>query len=258
MYNLETEAEEIMNETRHEYLGGGITAVVSSAHSFGTDAVLLADFAAPSKKTVCCDLGSGCGIIPLLWCRKEGGKITAVELQPLGVSQINQAVELNGLSERLTAVNADLRELKGKVPFGCFDLVTMNPPYKASGAGIESAASSDKIARHETMCRLSDVCAAAAKLLNFGGRFCVCIRPERLCELFCEMRSAGIEPKKLRLVAKCPEKAPWLVLVEGRRGGKSGMNVMPDLFVHAPNGEYSAEMKKIYGDYLPENRGESN
>lgn len=247
-----------MDGTRHEYLGGGITAVVSEAHSFGTDAVLLAHFASPGKRAVCCDLGSGCGIIPLLWCRHEGGRITAVELQPLGVKQIEAAIELNSLSDRLTAVNADLRDLKGKVPFGCFDLVTMNPPYKASGAGIESSSAPDKIARHETMCSLSEVCAVAAKLLNFGGRFCVCIRPERLCELFCEMHSAGVEPKRLRLVAKCPGKAPWLVLVEGRRGGKSGMTVMPDLFVHGEDGGYSAEMKEIYGDYLPENRGEGN
>ena len=247
-----------MDGTRHEYLGGGITAVVSEAHSFGTDAVLLAHFASPGKWAVCCDLGSGCGIIPLLWCRHEGGRITAVELQPLGVKQIEEAIELNSLSDRLTAVNADLRDLKGRVPFGCFDLVTMNPPYKASGAGIESSSAPDKIARHETMCSLSEVCAVAAKLLNFGGRFCVCIRPERLCELFCEMCSAGVEPKRLRLVAKCPGKAPWLVLVEGRRGGKSGMTVMPDLFVHGGDGGYSAEMKEIYGDYLPENRGEGN
>ncbi len=247
-----------MDGTRHEYLGGGITAVVSEAHSFGTDAVLLAHFASPGKRAVCCDLGSGCGIIPLLWCRHEGAGITAVELQPLGVKQIEAAIELNSLSDRLTAVNADLRDLKGRVPFGCFDLVTMNPPYKASGAGIESSSAPDKIARHETMCSLSEVCAAAAKLLNFGGRFCVCIRPERLCELFCEMRFAGVEPKRLRFVAKCPGKAPWLVLVEGRRGGKSGMTVMPDLFVHGEDGGYSAEMKEIYGDYLPENRGEGN
>ena len=246
-----------MQEFRKEYLGAGITAFVSNSHIFGTDAVLLADFAAPSKKARCCDLGSGCGIIPLLWCKRETGKITAVEIQPLAVEQINAAIEFNSLSERLEAVNADLRELKGKVPFGCYDVVTMNPPYKASGAGIESRSGADKIARHETMCSLSDVCAAAKKLLNFGGRLCMCIRPERLCELFCEMRAADIEPKRLRLVSKLPGKAPWLALVEGRRGGRSGMTVEPELFVYGDSDEYSDEMKKIYGDYLLENRGEN-
>ncbi len=204
-----------MDGTRHEYLGGGITAVVSEAHSFGTDAVLLAHFASPGKWAVCCDLGSGCGIIPLLWCRHEGGRITAVELQPLGVKQIEEAIELNSLSDRLTAVNADLRDLKGRVPFGCFDLVTMNPPYKASGAGIESSSAPDKIARHETMCSLSEVCAVAAKLLNFGGRFCVCIRPERLCELFCEMRSARGRAEAAAARRKVPGQSP----VARARGG---------------------------------------
>lgn len=246
-----------MQEFKKEYLGAGITAFVSNSHIFGTDAVLLADFAAPSKKARCCDLGSGCGIIPLLWCKRETGKITAVEIQPLAVEQINAAIEFNSLSERLEAVNADLRELKGTVPFGCYDVVTMNPPYKASGAGIESRSGADKIARHETMCSLFDVCAAAKKLLNFGGRLCMCIRPERLCELFCEMRAADIEPKRLRLVSKLPGKAPWLALVEGRRGGRSGMTVEPELFVYGDSGEYSDEMKKIYGDYLLENRGEN-
>lgn len=247
-----------MDKFRKEYLGSGITAFVSDSHSFGTDAVLLADFSSPSKRSVCCDLGSGCGIIPLLWCKKETGKITAVELQELAVEQINAAIEYNSLSERLSAVNADLRELKGSVPFGCFDLVTMNPPYKASGAGIESRSGADKIARHETMCTFWDICAAAKKLLNFGGKLCMCIRPERLCELMLEMHSAGIEPKRLRLVAKCPGKAPWLALIEGRRGGKSGITVEPELFVHGADGGYSEEMKKIYGDYLLENRGENS
>lgn len=246
-----------MEEFRKEYLGSGITAFVSQAHSFGTDAVLLADFANPSKKSVCCDLGSGCGIIPLLWCKKETGKITAVEIQPLGTKQTEAAIEFNSLQNRLTAVNSDLKDLKGKVPFGFFDVVTMNPPYKASGAGIESSGNADKIARHETMCSLSDICESAKKLLNFGGRFCMCIRPERMAEMICEMHAAGIEPKRMKLVSKCPGKAPWLVLVEGRRGGKPGITVEPELFVHSADGSYSDEMKKIYGDYLLENRGEN-
>ena len=35
------------------------------------------------------------------------------------------------------------------------------------------------------------------------------------------------------------------------------MTVEPELFVHGENG-YSDEMKRIYGDYLLENRGENN
>lgn len=242
-----------MNEMREEYLGSGITAFISAAHGFGTDAVLLADFAAPSSRSKCCDLGTGCGIIPLLWCRGKAAKAVGVELQPAACEQFRRAIEFNSLEGRAECVNADLRELKGVLPFGAFDIVTMNPPYKAEGAGIESSDEAERLARHGLTCTFDDMCLAASKLLNFSGRFCVCLRPERLCELFVAMRENGIEPKRLRLVAKTHGKAPWLALVEGRRGGKPGMTVEPQFAVYDGD-EYSQAMKDIYGDYLFENR----
>ncbi len=245
-----------MSDIRKEYLGGGIICFVSDEHRFGTDAVLLADFANPGGKTVSCDLGTGCGIIPLLWCKKNTGHITAVEIQKDGFEQTVKAIEYNSLEKRITAFNCDLREIKNELPCGSFNLVTMNPPYNAQGTGIISGAQSDKIARHETLCTLEDVCAAAAYLLNFGGRFCTCIRPERLCEMFGFMRKAGLEPKRMKLVSKIDGSAPWLALIEAKKGSKPGMIVESELHVYGENGEYSDKMKEIYKDYLFENRGE--
>ena len=48
------------------------------------------------------------------------------------------------------------------------------------------------------------------------------------------MRSHGIEPKRLRFLAKSPDAAPSLLFVEGKRGGKSGLIIEPPL---VPNGE---------------------
>ena len=44
---------------------------VSREHRFGTDAFLLAGFSRPRQGEKVCDLCSGCGIIPLLWLRRE-------------------------------------------------------------------------------------------------------------------------------------------------------------------------------------------
>ncbi len=243
-----------MEDFKKEYLGSGITAFVSPEHTFGTDAVLLADFANVKKSDKCCDLGTGCGIIPLLWCKSESKKIYAVEISEKAVSQLKTAVEYNSLGGRIEIIHSDLNELKGKAEFGSFNLVTMNPPYTASGAGIISSSAADKIARHETLCTFDDICRCASKLLNFGGRLCMCIRPERMCELFSVMQKNGIEPKRLKLVAKNHGSAPWLALIEGRRGGKSGIRVEPELLIYGSGGEYSPEMKNIYKDYLLEQR----
>ncbi len=237
-------------ETEHiEYLGDSVGVIVSDAHTFGTDAMLLADFAAPKKKTVACDLGTGCGIIPMLWLR-DGlcSRIDGVEIQKQAVSQFRRSIAANK-TERVFAHSADLRALDGVLPSGRYDLVTMNPPYKALRAGRESALPQENIARHETLCTLSDVAASAARLLKYGGRFCLCIPPERLFEAMHMMETHAIEPKRLRTVAKNPDSAPWLCLLEGRRGGKRGLRIEPGLFLYTADGNPSAELHRIHRDY---------
>ena len=239
-----------MEELRSEYLGKGISVLVSRSHGFGTDAILLAHFARAKRNELICDMGTGCGIIPLLWCREERcRKITALDIKPQACYQLSESVKLNGLAEKIEVLNADLKELKGVLPFGKYDLVTMNPPYKAPSAGIKSASEADLTARHETACTLDDVVKSASELLRFGGRLCLCQRPERLCDIFCAMRKYSIEPKRLRTVAQACGKAPWLILVEGRKGGKSGMVIEPDFFI-MDGEDYSRELKLIYKDYF--------
>ena len=96
------------------------------------------------------------------------------------------------------------------------------------------------------MCSIEDVCKAAAKLLQFGGRLCVCQRPERLLDVLEAMRQEKIEPKRVRFVQKRGDTAPWLFLAEGRKGAKRFLKVEPPLLIQDENGEFSPELKKIY------------
>lgn len=234
---------------RLEPLGGKMKIYVSPDYTFGTDAVLLCNFAAIRQKENACDLGTGCGIIPLLWCNGKTGAITAVEIQPQACFLLSQSIEYNCLSDKVTVINADLRFLYGKLKPGSFDLVTINPPYKPVGTGIESASAADKIARHETMCTLTDAVKAASRLLRFGGRFCLCHKPERLSDILYTMREYGVEAKRLRFVVKKHGCEPWLVLVEGKRGAKSHLKVEKDLAMYDEDGNATEELKSIYGEY---------
>ena len=217
---------------RFESLGGGVWVCVSEAHRFGTDAFLLADFAAPRKKDRVCDLGTGCGILPLyLYQRYSVASCCGVELQEDAALQFQKGIERSGAGERLRALCADLKDAPGLLPKAGFDLVTCNPPYKANGAGIESGDPAARIARHEISCTVGDVCRSASALLRFGGRLCLCQRPERLADVICGMRENGLEPKRLRFVAKNPAGRPWLFLIEGKKGSKPFMQTEPPLFL---------------------------
>ncbi len=234
--------------SKKEPIGNGYFINVSKNHAFGTDAVLLASFAASKKVKRHCDLGAGCGIISMLLVRD------GVVAHSDGVEISDEAVALarrtaaEYAEDRFTPVLSDLCELKGILPFSEYDLVTCNPPYKAEGAGIISESSADKVARHETACSLGDIIKTASRLLKSGGRFCICQRPERMSDIINLMREYKVEPKILRLVAKRVGEEPWLILIEGRRDGKSGMRIMPTLYVYEDD-EYSEEMMKIYGPY---------
>ena len=219
-------------------------------YHFSTDTILLADFAAPQKGVKAADLGAGCGTIPLLWTRNDSAlDITAVEIQSEACELFERSVELNEL-DNIKIVNADLKELAGVVPFGCFDLVSCNPPYKLGGSGVKNPEDKKLIARHEESCTIDDVCRAAKNLLQFGGKFVMCQRPERLTDVLTSMRANDLEPKRIRFVQQREGKAPKLFLVEGRRGGKRGfLDVLPTLFIEDENGGFSQEMLQIYGDY---------
>ncbi len=241
----------LKNNEELQPLGNGINVIVSDEHHFFTDTILLADFAKPKAKETAVDLGTGCGTIPLLWCKENAPKhIYAVEIQENGADMTQRSVVLNKLEDKITVVNKDLKELKGVLPFGCFDVVACNPPYKPIGTGVVSQGHSHSIIRHESSCTVDDVVKSAVSLLRFNGRFCLCLRPERLTDVITAFRNNGVEPKRLRMVQQRKDKAPKLFLIEGKRGGKQGgLVVLPTLLIENDNGEFSDEMMQIYGSF---------
>ena len=230
---------------------GRITINVNDDHRFGTDAFLLADFASPLPGQTVCDLCSGCGVIPLYFCRGEKlpEKIYAVELQKEAAELIRRSVEENGLQDRIIPVQADLRDretLTRLVPREKMDTVTVNPPYYRENSGKERLSEAQRLARHEIACNLEQVVEAADILLKYGGALKMCHIPERLAEVFYTMQKHRIEPKRLTLVYNKAGEKPWLALVEGKKGGRTGLIVEKPLVMRQENGEYTEELSKIY------------
>ncbi len=234
-------------------IGEGIDIFVSKEHTFGTDAVLLSSFAGVKQRDKAIDLGTGCGIIPLLWLRdKAVTDVTGFEISKNAIALLTETVKRHSLS--LKVQQGDIKDIFSILPKAEYTLVTCNPPYKAEGRGILSDTAADKVARHETMCSLEDVIKAAAGLLKFGGRLALCQRPERLSEIFSLMTAYKIEPKRLRLVCKTEGTEPWLVLVEGRLGGGKGLRILPNLRLYEKDGKMTAEMLEIYGSFANESK----
>lgn len=237
-------------EHKFERLSDEIYIEVSAEHTFGTDALLLAYFASPKNNDRAMDMGTGCGIIPFLWLRNsKQSPVHCLDIQQNAIEQVKRSIERNALQGRLVPHLCDLREIRSEFPAEGFSLVTMNPPYKPVGTGIESKSNSAKIARHEICCNIEDAVKAAAYLLKFGGRFCMCHRPERLADVVCLMRQYSLEPKRLRFVTDKKGQEPFLFLIEGKKNAKPFLRVEPLLQIKKENGKFTREMLAVYGSY---------
>lgn len=214
---------------------------------FGMDAVLLANYALQSvnEDAKLLDLCSGTGIVPLLLAAKTGCKdITGLELQKDIADMAERSVKLNKQEGRMRIIQGDLREIR-KLGFdSSMNVVTCNPPYM--NAGLRNTTDKKLISRHEVMCTLADVCAAAAFTLKSNGRFYMVHRPNRLVDIFNELRKVQLEPKRMRLVYPYENSEANIVLLEAVKGGKTQLTVEKPLIVYKDKNIYTDEILRIY------------
>lgn len=213
---------------------------------FSLDAVLLAHFAGIKKMATAVDLGTGTGVISLLLAERGAGRVIGVELNPRMANMAARSVKMNKLDSVIEIIHADFRQLKGILPAGEWELVVANPPYRSVGNGFLNAKEGVAAARHELTSTLADVVQAAKYLVKYRGRFAMVHLPERMVEVLAVMKEAGLEPKRLRLVYPDLEKKPKLMLVEGVRGARPGLDVLAPLFIYQ-QGQYSPEIMTYYG-----------
>lgn len=205
-------------------------------YCFSSDSALLANFAEAAKGERVCELCAGSGVISMLMAVKTPlSEVVAVELQQPLAARAARSVARNNLAPRVRVWCGDAKECVGALGAGAWDVVVGNPPYFRVGDGEMRNLPEVAMCRHETHITLIEVLTAAAKLLRFGGRFYIVYTATRLAELLADMRQVGIEPKRLVCVAPVANRQVDTVLVEGRRGGKSGIAVY-----HAVRGELEA------------------
>ena len=236
-----------MDAARWEELCPGGLRILYGNGQFppGLDSFLLSSLPKLKPGMQVCDLGCGTGFLSILLLQRQRElTVTGLDIQPEAVRLARLAAAGNGLQDRLTFLREDLRDTA--LPAGSFDLAVCNPPYFPPSSGALPEGEARRRARTEESCTLEDVCRAAARLLRWGGKLCLVHKPERLADLLWSLRSAGLEPKRLRAVERRAGEAPSLVLLEARRGGRPGLAWEAPLILETAEGRPTAELEHIY------------
>lgn len=226
---------------------GDTTVAVDDTHRFGTDAMLLSHFAMPCMGETVCELGTGCGAIALrLAAGGNPAAVHGVDIQPAAIELAQLGAQRFTSEPRPTFAVGDWRVPRSIAPAGSFRRVVCNPPYFPAHSGPANADEASAIARHEQEDTLDSLCAAAVWLLQSGGRFFLCHRPERLCDVLTALRAHHLEPKRLQAVQKREDTAPWLFLLEAKKDARSGLNWLRPLVLYTEEGNPTPALQEIY------------
>ena len=205
-----------------EYLPGGLTLeLAQGTFPLSTDSILLSHFAKLPRSAKVLDLGSGCATLGHLLCAKDELCLVAgIELDPLSHSCALDNIRRNGLTQRLTSICGDLRQLPQEY-VGKFDCCISNPPYFSGGPASKKLTS----ARRDDHCSCADLFSAASRAVKFGGDFFLVQRPERLAELIARGAENKLEAKRLCLIRHRKDGPVTLILLQFRKGAKPGLSI---------------------------------
>ena len=196
-------------------------------YCFTSDAVLLTHFARVKNGEVVADFCSGSGIVGLHLYGLNKDKIKSVTLFELQENLYNlsrKSIALNNLEDVFTAKNCKVQEI-GSEYNGKFSYIVCNPPYQKSKSGLSKERREIAICHEELELTLKELVVAISKALKYGGKMAMVHRADRLVDIVCEMRSNNIEPKRIQFVFSGKNTEPYLVLIEGTKGGKSGLKI---------------------------------
>jgi tRNA1Val (adenine37-N6)-methyltransferase len=217
-----------------------------NGYRFSIDSIILAGLSSPPASATVLDLGTGCGIIPLVLAHKSSNlRLIGVEIQPSLVDMALKNIKTNRMTDRISIFCKDMCKLSQNTFDTVIDYVICNPPYRSVQAGRINPNPQKALARHELAINLPQLISIAHKLLRIGGRFISIYPSERLTDVIFHMRQKAIEPKKVHIIFSKQNQPAKLVVIEGVRGGRPGIQEISSLIIYRPDGKYTPEIARM-------------
>lgn len=239
-------------ETLDSFFHGRVRVIQRrKGYRFSLDAPLLADFVRCRSRDFICELGTGNGIVAILLSIKPFQHLTAVEIQPGLADLAHRNVALNGLEDRISIVQEDLRIW---LPEKRFDVVVCNPPYIKKGSGHTNVLSEKAIAKHEVTSSIHDIMGKTEEILTERGRAFFVFPVKRMTEFEREAKKIGLVITRMRKVKPRKETPPNLFLAALEKKSRfprsldagSVYEEDPFLILYDEDGRWSVEAQEIF------------
>jgi len=219
------------------------------------DALLLAAIVPCSPNASERVLDAGCGCAPIAMClatRFPHIRVTGIECQSDIATLARRNVAHNNLEARISIIEADLVKPLGELAQTgldpqSFEHVVANPPFYRTDCS-RSCASEDKSAAHRLQggelaewVRFLTAMAAPKASLNLIHR------PEALPELL-RLLKGRFGALKIVPVYSDPQSAAIRILIQGVKGSRAPMSLLPGLMLRSEKGRDSKDVEGIMRD----------
>ena len=197
----------------------------TTLYRFTSDSVLLTRFARAKQGERVADFCAGSGVVGFHFHALNPDKnlqFTLFEMQEKLLALAKKTAEYNGF-DNFTFQLGKLQDFP-ECYREQFSLVLCNPPYERGG--LENDDYEKAVCRKEITINLQEIAIAISKALKFGGRVAMLHRADRIAEVCYTLKSVNIEVKRIQFVAGKSSAKPYLVMVEGVKGGKPSCEIM--------------------------------
>jgi tRNA1(Val) A37 N6-methylase TrmN6 len=202
----------------------------------GLDAALLAAAcdAAPGQRVVEAGCGAG-GALLAAAVRRPGARFTGVERDAKALALAHENIALNGLADRVEAVEGDVATRFSALGQEAFDAAFANPPFFDDAGALRGPAPERRAAW------MADDGLAAwvgflSKAVREGGTITLIHRADRLGDILALLadKCGSVQVRPVHPFADEPAKR---VLVRAIKTGKGPLRLLPALVLHDRGGE---------------------
>lgn len=176
-----------------------------STMKIGTDAIILGRWVEVSENDNVLDIGTGCGLLPLMLAQKGIKSADAVEIDRESFEEAAQNFANSAWNSRLSAINEDVKDYA----WHCskkYDLIVSNPPFYF-GDNIPEKAKKG-LARHTNTLNYKDLLQSVKKLLKPDGRFALVLPAIESKTFLKEAENQGFFLKKEMKIVPIEGKEP--------------------------------------------------
>ena len=197
----------------------------------GTDAVLLGAWVEVKLSDWVLDIGTGCGILPLMLAQKGIAKVHAVDLDEPSVYEASANFDASQWRDRLFAFHADIRQFTMQC---VYDLIISNPPFFINS--FKCDADRRNQARHtDSSLTFPELAGAVRRLLKPDGRFAVVLPVRESHDFIPAAAQCNLFVHSVQYIIPVEGKEPNRVNMEFRFGKPDEIKESSLVIRHADN-----------------------